>query len=258
MHVRAAAAQRLRHRLLVRGVAEREQEADGDRLGAFEVGQRADVERHEHPVRPDALAHAVAALERDERRRQLVAEPVQVRARLPPQVEQVLEALGGDERRPRALPFEQGVRGDRRPVREALDRLRADGLRGRDHRLFLLRGGGHLRRAQPVVIEQHGIGEGAADVDPEDGHRATISGRPGPPTRPPASASVVRTRRRAQRRGVATRLVPHFPGEPGGNRLEADLHGMLPNVLPATYAACKGGPTRPCRLERPEARRTRA
>src|SRR6476646_9338701 len=55
--------------------------------------------------------------------------------------------------------------------------------------------------------------------------------------------------------GVALRT---FPGEAEGNRQEADLHGMLPNVLPATYAACSGGPTWPYRRERPEARSTRA
>ena len=63
----------------------------------------------------------------------------------------------------------------------------ADGLRRRDHRLLLRRGGGHLRRAQPAVVEQHRIGERAADVDAEDRHGATIkqweAGTPDPASR---------------------------------------------------------------------------
>ena len=53
-----------------------------------------------------------------------VAEPVEVRAGLAAQMEEVLEARRRDERRPRALPLEQRVRRDRRPVREALDVVR--------------------------------------------------------------------------------------------------------------------------------------
>ena len=47
-------------------VAEREQQADGDRV-RVDLRQRAELERRDHPVRPDPLADAEAALERHER-----------------------------------------------------------------------------------------------------------------------------------------------------------------------------------------------
>ena len=76
------------------------------------------------------------------------AEPVEVRAILPAQVEHVLEALGRHERRPRAAPLQQRVRRDRRPVREALELVRADRRRRGEHRLLLVACRRHLRRAQ--------------------------------------------------------------------------------------------------------------
>ena len=84
---------------LVRRVAEGEEEADGDRLGVAQVGQRVEVERGELAVRPDPPADAEGALERDERLRMPGAEPVELGAVLPAQVEDVLEARGRDERR---------------------------------------------------------------------------------------------------------------------------------------------------------------
>ena len=177
--------QLLRDRPLVRGVAEREEQADRDRLDAVELRQRVELERLEHAVGPDPLADAVTALERDERLRVRRAEPVELRAVLPPQVEQVLEAGGRDERRSRALALEQRVRRDRRPVREALDLGRADGRRRGEHRLLLPRRRRHLRRPQLAVGEQHRVGEGPAHVDAQDGHGETFS-------RPAGAAAMVR------------------------------------------------------------------
>ena len=104
----------------------------------------------------------------------LGAEPVEVRAVLPAQVQQVLEAGGRDEGRPRALALEERVRRDGRAVREPLDRPRADRARGREHRLLLPRRGRHLRRPHPPVVDEHGVREGAADVDAEDRHTPTL------------------------------------------------------------------------------------
>ena len=51
----------------------------------------------------------------------VVAEAVEVRPRLTAEMKDVLEARGADERRLGALALEQGVRRDRRPVREAVE-----------------------------------------------------------------------------------------------------------------------------------------
>ena len=93
----------------------------------------------EHARRAPCARARRTALERNERLRMGRAEPVEVRAVLAPQVEQVLEAGGRDERGPRAPALEQRVGGDRRAVREALDLGRTD-RRGRgEHGLFLPR-----------------------------------------------------------------------------------------------------------------------
>jgi hypothetical protein len=157
----------------VRGVAEREEQAHRDRLGV-ELGQRVEVELLEHTVGPDPLAHADAALERDERLRVRFAEPVEVRARLPPQVQEMLEPGRGDERRLRPGPLEERIRRDRRPVREPLDRPRAHLPRGREHRLRLVGRGRYLGRREPVAVEEHGVGERPADVDAQDRHEGEL------------------------------------------------------------------------------------
>ena len=102
------------------------------------------------------------------------ARAVEVRARLPAQVQQMLEAGRRHERRARALPLEQGVRRHGRAVREALDVAGAGRPRGGDDRLLLPRGRQHLGRAELAAVEHDGIGEGAADVDAEDRHGRSI------------------------------------------------------------------------------------
>ena len=101
-----------------------------------------------------------------------VAEAIEVGSVLPPQVQEVLEAGGCHKRRPRALPLEQRVRGDRRPVREPLELLGADRDRRRQHRLLLALGGSHLGRPQLAVRDQHRVGERAADIHAEDCHQS--------------------------------------------------------------------------------------
>ncbi len=159
-----------RHRLLVAAVPEREEEADGDRL-CVELGKRREIERLQLAVPPDATAHADRALERNERLRMLGARPVEMGASLPSQVKDVLEARCADERRPRAAPLEERVRGDRRAVREAIHALRSDRSSGRQHRLLLVFSRSHLRGPHLALRDEHGVGEGSADVDPERAHR---------------------------------------------------------------------------------------
>ena len=158
-------------------VPEREEQADGDRLGV-ELGKRLQVERLELAVPPDPPSNADAALERDERLGMLGAGPVQMRARLAPEVEQVLEALRRDECRPGAAALEERVRRDRRPVREAVDLGGAHRRRSLEHRLLLARASRHLRGPDLAVRDEHGVGEGPADVDPQRTHRRILRDRP--------------------------------------------------------------------------------
>jgi hypothetical protein len=171
-----------RHGPLRLAVVKREQQRDRDCV-SLDGRQRVEVERDELAVGPHTSADAEATLEGDDRRRMLDARAVEVRARLAPQVQDVLEALVGDERRPRAAALEQGVRRDRRPVREAFDLLGSDRRRGRDHRLLLMRRRRHLRDPNVSVRHQHGVRERASDVDSERspvcklGIRRAYSGR---------------------------------------------------------------------------------
>jgi hypothetical protein len=68
----------------MRRVAKRKQQAHGNRLGITDVGEARQIERNELTIGTESAPNAVAALERDERRRMLVAEAIQMRARLPP------------------------------------------------------------------------------------------------------------------------------------------------------------------------------
>ena len=107
----------------------------------------------------------------------LRAETVEVGPVLAPEVQDVLEPLGRDKGRPRASPFQQRVRGDCRPVREAFELPRPDRLGRGQHRLLLTARSRHLRRPHLVAVQQDCVGEGAADVDAEDRHGATLRGQ---------------------------------------------------------------------------------
>ena len=106
--------------VLVRGVAEREQQADRARLGAaraYLLHRRGDVLRgglgDRIPVRAHPLVDLEAAAALDQRRRVVLDEGVHVRARLPADLQQVAEALGGDHHHvaPAALDERVGAHG---------------------------------------------------------------------------------------------------------------------------------------------------
>ena len=120
-------------------VAEREEEAHCDRVGV-DVVERLEIEREQLAVRSHPLGDTGAELERNERRGVVDARPVEIGARLPPEVKQVLEAGGRHERRSCSPPLEQCIRRDRRPVREAIDvtGARAHELRRGEHGLLLV------------------------------------------------------------------------------------------------------------------------
>src|SRR5829696_1952137 len=136
----------------MRWVPEGEEQADRNRIGV-ELRQRGQVERFQDAFGPDPLAHAYAALERNDGRRMVGAQPVQVRSVLAPEVEQVFEARGRHKGCPRALALEKRVGRDRRPVREALDRPGVNGAGGCDDRLLRVSGTRKLRRAELAVLE---------------------------------------------------------------------------------------------------------
>jgi hypothetical protein len=100
----------------------------------------------------------------------VVAQPVEVSPRLAAQVEDVLEAFGGNEGRARSRPLEESVRGDGRAVREALDPLGAERGHRREDRVLLPGRGRNFDRLDRATIDEDGIGERPADVDAENGH----------------------------------------------------------------------------------------
>ena len=138
-------AERLAHRLadalLVLGVQEREQQADGDGVD-LGLAQRLDrrleallVERLELAVRPHPLADGEAAVARHERLGAALGEVVERGQVLARELDQVAETLGGDERGARAAALEQRVGGDRHAVREGGHLIGVDALE-RIHHTF--------------------------------------------------------------------------------------------------------------------------
>ena len=114
--------QLLGHRPLVRGVAEREEQADRDRLArSSSSGSESSSSGSSTPSGPIRSRTPWQRSSGTSGSGCACAEPVEMRAVLAAQVQQVLEAGGRDERRARALALEQRVRRDRRPVREPLD-----------------------------------------------------------------------------------------------------------------------------------------
>ena len=93
-----------------------------------------------------------------------------MRACLATQMQEVFEARVRDERRAGAFPLEQRVRRDRRPVREPLEIVSADGTGRLDDGFLLSRRGDDLRSPDLPLIEENCIRERAADVDAEDRH----------------------------------------------------------------------------------------
>ena len=171
-HGEARRAQGRRQPRLVLGAQVGEEQADGDRLraqrprlpdGARDLGV---VEgRHDRAVRADALAHGDDVAAGDDVGAAARFEVVERGALLPPDDEQVAEALGGDEDGARAAPFEQGVGGDGAAVREPPAREVA---RPGQHRLLRRGGRGEpLPRAHAALADGDEVRERAAHVHPQ-------------------------------------------------------------------------------------------
>ena len=170
--------------LLVDVVEEREHEAHRDRLDVPEAADRADegvelrlVERGDDlALGVDPLGDLEAPPPRDEDRRRVLEEVVEVRARGAPELEHVAEAARRDEGDPGPLRLEQGVGDDGGGVGEEGDRLRGDTVlvhRGAraldDRRPEVARRGRDLGDPGPPapLVEHRDVGERPADVDPD-------------------------------------------------------------------------------------------
>jgi hypothetical protein len=125
--VRELLPQSFGDRPLVRRLQVGEEQADGDRLRPDPPALGGDPlelvvgERLDHAVAPDALGHLDPVALGDQRSRLRRAQPVQVRAVLASDVQQVGEPAGRHERGSGPLFGQQRVGADRHPVRETLD-----------------------------------------------------------------------------------------------------------------------------------------
>jgi hypothetical protein len=153
-----------------------------DRLLAEPVDERRDrgvVRLPLDTVDRRALVEFVPSVGRDQRLRPVGVEVVQGGPVLSPDLEDVPEPLGGDERRLRARVLQESVRRYRRPVSEPLDRRGVDicpltdALNPREHPHTLVVGRRQLCRRHSSVCDEHDVGERPADVDPE--HRAALA-----------------------------------------------------------------------------------
>ena len=179
VHAGELLGQRRAERPLVLRVAVGVEQADGHRLGIqprdLARERRGVRERRRGPVGRHPLRRADAPVRGHERRRVRRAQPVEVGTRLAAELDDVLEAAGGDEHRARAVALEQRVGRDGGAVRERLDLpgVRAGLLQrrldGGEHALRLvLRRRRRLRRDQPAPGGDDGVREGAADVDAQE------------------------------------------------------------------------------------------
>jgi hypothetical protein len=157
------------------------QQADRDRLDAF-GGQLADDPARvvlveglpDLAVGQEPLADFAAEPPRHEGRRRIDEEVVHVVAAFVANLERVTKALGGQERRPRALALDERVGRERRAVDDGphgacgnrrLLEERTDALLDRVRRIF--RRGEDLAHARGTacLVDDDEIGERAADVD---------------------------------------------------------------------------------------------
>ncbi len=182
LRVRQQLGDQLAEQSLVLGMRVGMQQRDGDGLGlgcgnlAHERARSVGVELAQRPVGCHALGRCEAQLGGHERGGRRVAQAIQVRARLARELEHVGEAVGGDQRGACGMPLQQRVGGDGHAVREAahIRRLRACALEhqrdGVEHGRGLLSGrGGDLRGVDGAIApNEHRVGEGAADIDPEE------------------------------------------------------------------------------------------
>ena len=164
---------------LVRRIGVGMHEGDGDAFRALAlelargvahrllVERQADMAMHVH-----ALGHREAQRARHQRLGLLDGEVVLVVAAFVGDIEDVAEALGGEQRRARAAPLDHGVGGERRAVHEHGDIAEAAPGIGQDqphtveNRLLgPLRRGQQLARQPLPALFQHHVRERAADVD---------------------------------------------------------------------------------------------
>jgi hypothetical protein len=166
--------------LLVLGVAKAPQQAHAHGLDVARQRleaprQLVSVEFAQHAIGPATLWRLNAQLRRDHGRRVPDAEPVELGPRLAPELLQVGEALGGDQRGARGLALQQSVGAHRHTVHEALHvgSARAGALerlfdRGHHALRLVVRRGGRLASHDAVGGQQDGVGEGAAHIHPEN------------------------------------------------------------------------------------------
>ena len=183
MHVGEQLREQRRERALVRGIGVGVQQRHRHRLrprlreAQHELARERGVQRALHCVRPHALGHPEAQLRGHQRRGRGAAQVIQVRAVLASQLDHVGEAVGGEQRGPRRAALQQRVGGDRHAVGEALDVARRARPRAR--------AAGGSQRAPPrdssrrrrrdlggvdgrAFVDQHGVGERAADVHSQE------------------------------------------------------------------------------------------
>ena len=131
-----------------------------------------------------------------------------------------------------AAPLEQRVRGNRRPVREALSPAAgAHRARRGEHRLLLPRRGRHLGRPDPPLLDEHRVGERAADVDAQDRHVRTLHRH----ARSAPSSST----------STASSSTPSSPSRAGWERLYREHGHELPADLWATLVGTTHAPWDP-------------
>ena len=164
---------------LVGGVHVAVQKADGDAAHGFRA-QAGDQgfnvglgQGNKHlAARVEALAHRQAQASRHQRRGQVDVEVVLLVAVLVAHLDDVAEALGGNQRRRRALLFDQQIGGQRGAVDDRGDGLRlyAGALKhlahAPQHAAFGRFGGGQrFGGVEGAAAFQRHVGERAADVD---------------------------------------------------------------------------------------------
>jgi hypothetical protein len=133
------------------------------------------------PLGADALGRLEAQPGVGERSGLRRTEAVELGAVLAPDLEQVREPLGGDQRRAGAALLEQRVGSDGHAVGEGLD-LGGRAAGALQHRLdrahhplrLVLRGRGDLGGVDLAAVEHHRVGERSADIDAEQ-HAAKLS-----------------------------------------------------------------------------------
>src|SRR6185503_6027767 len=150
-------------------------------------GRRVDagkIERSEYvPVGVEPLGYADRQVAVDDRLRQRDKDVVELRPRLPADLQDVLEARGREQRHARALALEHGIGGDGGSVDDVGDLIGREGLQARENGLRLI----CWSRAELVdrkarLIQPDKVCECPAGVD-ADSHRASalrVSARPSP------------------------------------------------------------------------------